>query len=91
MPMNGRVLTGDAEVLETVFEGERFLFLDEELRLFDRFKALSCTSPVLIGKRWLLSYLVNFYRSRSVSSCAVNSSQGREVASIGRPQSELSP
>lgn len=90
--MNGRVLTGNPEVLETVLEGERFLFLDEELRLFDRFKALSCRSPVLIGKHCLLSnFPAILYRSRTVSSCAVNSSQGREVASIGRPQSELSP
>lgn len=32
-----------------MLEGEQFLFAEEELRLFDRFKALSCTSLITWG------------------------------------------
>lgn len=54
------------EVLETVLEGERFLFLDEELRLFDRFKALSYPARYLLV-RLILRKAEKWHRSDALN------------------------
>ncbi|KAG8895836.1 hypothetical protein FRC01_012177, partial [Tulasnella sp. 417] len=54
------------EVLETVLEGEQFLFAAEELRLFDRFKALSYPARYLLV-RLILRKAQKWHRSDALN------------------------
>ncbi|KIO34751.1 hypothetical protein M407DRAFT_16703 [Tulasnella calospora MUT 4182] len=54
------------EVLETVLEGEEFLFAAEELRLFDRFKALSYPARYLLV-RLILRKAQKWHRSDALN------------------------